>query len=234
MDNILNLPITTLSNLIRTGEVSPVELIGSTFAEIDRHNPRLNAFIALCREESFETAKQAEREIDAGQIRGTLHGIPVAVKDIIHVAGTPTTCGSKFFSVDPSQPDATVTARLKAAGAIIVGKTNLHEFAYGVTSENPHFGATPNPWDTSRVAGGSSGGSAAAIAACLCAGALGTDTGGLGSHSGCDVRGCRAETHLRTGQCQGRPRTRAIARLRRSDLPPCQGCRGHDECACGV
>ena len=178
MDNILNLPITTLSNLIRTCEVSPVELIESTFAEIDRHNPRLNAFIALCREESFEAAAQAEREIGDGQIRGTLHGIPVAIKDIIHVAGAPTTCGSKFFSVNPSQPDATVTARLKAAGAIIVGKTNLHEFAYGVTSENPHFGATPNPWDTSRVAGGSSGGSAAAVAAGLCAGALGTDTGG--------------------------------------------------------
>lgn len=178
MDNILNLPITTLSNLIRTGEVSPVELIESIFAEIDRHNPRLNAFIALCREESFEAAAQAEREIGDGQIRGTLHGIPVAIKDIIHVAGAPTTCGSKFFSVNPSQPDATVTARLKTAGAIIVGKTNLHEFAYGVTSENPHFGATPNPWDTSRVAGGSSGGSAAAVAAGLCAGALGTDTGG--------------------------------------------------------
>lgn len=178
MTNILNLPITTLSNLIRTGEVSPVALIGSTFTEIDKHNPRLNAFTALCREESFEAAKQAEREIDDGQIRGALHGIPVAIKDIIHVAGTPTTCGSKFFSVNPSQPDATVTARLKAAGAIIVGKTNLHEFAYGVTSENPHFGATPNPWDTSRVAGGSSGGSAAAVVAGFCGGALGTDTGG--------------------------------------------------------
>ena len=178
MDDILNLPITTLSNLIRTGEVSPVELIESAFAEIDKHNPRLNAFIALCREESFEAAAQAEREIGDGQIRGTLHGIPIAIKDIIHLAGAPTTCGSKFFSVNPSQPDATVTARLKAAGAIIVGKTNLHEFAYGVTSENPHFGATPNPWDTSRVAGGSSGGSAAAVAAGLCAGALGTDTGG--------------------------------------------------------
>ena len=178
MDNILNLPITTLSNLIRTGEVSTVELIESTFVEIDRHNPRLNTFIALCREESFEAAKRAEREIGDGQIRRALHGIPVAIKDIIHVAGTPTTCGSKFFSVSPSQPDAAVTARLKDAGAVIVGKTNLHEFAYGVTSENPHFGATPNPWDTSCVAGGSSGGSAAAVAAGLCAGALGTDTGG--------------------------------------------------------
>ena len=178
MDNILHLSITALANLIRTRQLSPVELIESTFAEIDSHNPRLNTFIVLCREESFEAAKQAEREIGDGQIRGALHGIPVAIKDIIHVAGTPTTCGSKFFSVNPSQPDAAVTARLKDAGAVIVGKTNLHEFAYGVTSENPHFGTTPNPWDTSRVAGGSSGGSAAAVIAGLCAGALGSDTGG--------------------------------------------------------
>ena len=178
MDNVLRFPITALANLIRTGEISPVELIESTFAEIDRHNPQLNAFITLFREQSLEAARQAEREIRDGHIRGALHGIPIAIKDIIHVAGAPTRCGSKFFIIPPTQPDATATARLKAAGAILIGKTNLHEFAYGVTTENPHFGATVNPWDTSRVAGGSSGGSAAAVIAGLCAGALGTDTGG--------------------------------------------------------
>ncbi len=178
MENILHHPITTLTNLIRAGEISIVELIESTFAEIDRHNPRLNVFITRFRERSLESAKQTEREIRDGQIQGTLHGIPIALKDIIHVAGEPTRCGSKFFAIDASQPDATVTTKLKAAGAIIVGKTNLHEFAYGVTTENPHFGATANPWDTSRVAGGSSGGSAAAVVAGLCAGALGSDTGG--------------------------------------------------------
>ena len=178
MDNILHFPITALANLIHTGEISPVELIESTFTEIDGHNPQLNAFITLFREQSLEAARQAELEIRDGRIRGILHGIPVAIKDIIHVAGAPTTCGSKFFSVNPSQPDATITAKLKAAGAIIVGKTNLHEFAYGVTTENPHFGTTANPWDTSRVAGGSSGGSAVAVVSGFCAGALGTDTGG--------------------------------------------------------
>lgn len=178
MDNFLRLPITTVANLLRTGEISPVELIESAFAEIDRRNPQLNAFITLCREEGLKEARQVEREIREGRIRGSLHGIPIALKDIIHIRGVPTTCGSKFYSVDSSQPDATVTAKLKAAGAIIIGKTNLHEFAYGVTTENPHFGTTPNPWNTSHVAGGSSGGSAAAVVAGFCAGALGTDTGG--------------------------------------------------------
>ena len=178
MDNNLHLPLATLSNLIRTGDISPVELIESTFAEIDRRNPQLNAFITLFRERSLESARQAEKEMRDGRIRGALHGIPIALKDIIHVAGTPTTCGSKFFAIDPTQPDATVTAKLKAAGSIIIGKTNLHEFAYGVTTENPHFGTTANPWNTSHVAGGSSGGSAVAVVTSFCAGALGTDTGG--------------------------------------------------------
>jgi aspartyl-tRNA(Asn)/glutamyl-tRNA(Gln) amidotransferase subunit A len=178
MDNNLRLPLATLSHLIRTGDISPVELIESTFTEIDRRNPQLNAFITLFREQSLEAAGQAEKEIRDGQIRGALHGIPIAIKDIVHVAGTPTTCGSKFFAIDPSQPDATVTSKLKDAGAIIVGKTNLHEFAYGVTTENPHFGTTANPWNTSHVAGGSSGGSAVAVVTGFCAGALGTDTGG--------------------------------------------------------
>ena len=99
MDNILHFPITALANLIHTGEISPVELIESTFTEIDGHNPQLNAFITLFREQSLEAARQAELEIRDGRIRGILHGIPVAIKDIIHVAGAPSTCGSKFFSV---------------------------------------------------------------------------------------------------------------------------------------
>ena len=178
MDNNLHLSITALANLIRTRQLSPVELIESTIAEIDRHNSQLNALITLFQEQSLEGARRAEREIREGLSRGCLHGIPIALKDIIHVEGAPTWCGSKFFSVDPSQPDATVTTKLKAEGSIIIGKTNLHEFAYGVTTENPHFGTTANPWNTSHVAGGSSGGSAVAVVTGLCAGALGSDTGG--------------------------------------------------------
>jgi len=178
MENMLYLSIAELSNLIRTGKISPVALIESTLAGIDSRDSRLNTFITLFREESLESARLAEREIRDGQIRGAMHGIPVALKDIIHVAGAPTTCGSNFFAAEPSGFDATVAARLKQVGAIIIGKTNLHEFALGVTTENPHFGATANPWDTSRVPGGSSGGSGAAVVAGFCAGALGTDTGG--------------------------------------------------------
>ena len=178
MDDILHASIAQLAVLIRKGEISPAELIETTFQAIDRHEPQLNAFITLFREESLESAKQAEAEIRGGTDRGPLHGIPIALKDIICVDGTRSTCGSKFFSDESPQFDATLVSKLKRAGAIIIGKTNLHEFAFGVTTENPHFGATANPWDTSRVPGGSSGGSAAAVVAGCCAGALGSDTGG--------------------------------------------------------
>jgi len=178
MEDTIYRPITQLADLLRTGKISPVELIEATFAEIDRHEPRLNAFIFLFREQSLELAKQAEAEIRSGHNRGLLHGIPIALKDIINVSGAPTTCGSKRLSDNYATSDATVVAKLKQAGAIIIGKTNLHEFAFGVTTENPHFGTTANPWDVARVPGGSSGGSAAAVISGFCAGALGTDTGG--------------------------------------------------------
>ncbi|MCZ6678043.1 MAG: amidase [Candidatus Poribacteria bacterium] len=178
MKEILHGSIAQLAKLIREGKISPVNLIETTFQAIDQHEPRLNAFITLFREESLENARQAETEIRQGKDRGPLHGIPIALKDIIRIAGTHTTCGSKFFAEESPQADATVVTKLKQAGAVVVGKTNLHEFAFGVTTENPHFGATANPWDTSRVPGGSSGGSAAAVVAGCCAGALGSDTGG--------------------------------------------------------
>lgn len=178
MNDILHGSIAQLAALIRSGEISPVELIEATFQAIDQYEPQLNAFITLFREESLKSARQAEVEIRQEGDRGPLHGIPIALKDIIRVAGTRTTCGSKFFSDESPQFDATVASKLKGAGAIIIGKTNLHEFAFGVTTENPHFGATANPWDASRVPGGSSGGSAAAVVVGCCAGALGSDTGG--------------------------------------------------------
>ena len=178
MDDILHASIAQMAAQIRKGKISPVELIEATFEKIDQCEPQLNAFITLFREESLQSAKQAEVEIRNGKDLGPLHGIPIALKDIIYVEGTRSTAGSNFFSDESPQFDAALVTKLRDAGAIIIGKTNLHEFAFGVTTENPHFGATANPWDTARVPGGSSGGSAAAVVAGCCAGALGSDTGG--------------------------------------------------------
>ncbi len=178
MDDILHASIAQIAAQIRKGALSPVELIEATLSAIDECEPQLNAFITLFREKSLERARQAETEIRSGKDLGPLHGIPVALKDIIYVEGTRSTGGSNFFSEESPQFDAALVSKLRDAGAIIIGKTNLHEFAFGVTTENPHFGATANPWDTSRVPGGSSGGSAAAVVAGCCAGALGSDTGG--------------------------------------------------------
>lgn len=178
MDDILHTSIAQLAAQIRKGKISPVELIEMTLQAIDQCEPRLNAFITVFHEESLERARQAEVEIQNGKDLGPLHGMPIALKDIIFVEGTRSTAGSNFFSEESPQFDATLVSKLRDAGAIIIGKTNLHEFAFGVTTENPHFGATANPWDTSRVPGGSSGGSAAAVVTGCCAGALGSDTGG--------------------------------------------------------
>ena len=178
MDDILYGSIAQIAAQIRKGEISPVELIEMTLEAIDLCEPQLNAFITIFREESLESARGAEAEIRSGQDLGPLHGLPIALKDIIYVEGTRSTAGSNFFSAESPQLDAALVSKLRDAGAIIIGKTNLHEFAFGVTTENPHFGATANPWDTSRVPGGSSGGSAAAVVAGCCAGALGSDTGG--------------------------------------------------------
>ena len=178
MDDILHASIAQIAAQIRKGELSPVELIEMTLETIDQCEPQLNAFITVFREESLESARRAEAEIRNGRDLGPLHGIPIALKDIIYVEGTRSTAGSNFFSEESPQFDAALVTKLRDAGAIIIGKTNLHEFAFGVTTENPHFGATANPWDTARVPGGSSGGSAAAVVAGCCAGALGSDTGG--------------------------------------------------------
>ncbi len=178
MDDILHASIAQIAAQIRKGEISPVELIKMTLEAIDQCEPQLNAFITLFHEESLQSARQAEAEMRNGTDLGPLHGMPIALKDIIYVEGTRSTAGSNFFSQESPQFDAALVSKLRSAGAIIIGKTNLHEFAFGVTTENPHFGATANPWDTARVPGGSSGGSAAAVVAGCCAGALGSDTGG--------------------------------------------------------
>jgi aspartyl-tRNA(Asn)/glutamyl-tRNA(Gln) amidotransferase subunit A len=172
------LTLTDAAALIQSRALSPVELTRALLERIDRYEPLLNSFIAVTAENALAEAERAEREIAAGLYRGPLHGIPLAVKDLIDTAGIPTTCGARFMAEHVPEVDATVVTRLKEAGAVLLGKLNLHEFAYGVSTINPHYGATRNPWDPARIPGGSSGGSGAAVAATLCLGALGTDTGG--------------------------------------------------------
>lgn len=165
------------AELVRTRAVSPVELAESCLARIAELEPRLNAFILVTRESALAEARAAEREITAGNYRGTLHGIPLSVKDLFDVAGVATTAGSAF-PAEPATHDSAVVERLRAAGAVLLGKTGLHELAFGVTSQNPHFGPITNPWAHDRSPGGSSGGSAAAVATGGGFGSIGSDTGG--------------------------------------------------------
>lgn len=176
--------IEEVARLFRKRKVSPVELTKLMLTRIEQLNPKLNAYITVCADLAIAQAKKAEAELfsprgrKGHRDRGPLHGIPISLKDNIYTAGVRTTAGSKILKDFIPKEDAAVVAQLKKAGAVILGKTNLHEFAYGVTSNNPHFGPVHNPWDLSRIPGGSSGGSAAAVAAGLCYGSIGTDTGG--------------------------------------------------------
>ena len=176
--------IEEIGKLFRKRKLSPVELTKLMLARIERLNPKLNAYLTVTDELALAQAKKAEAELYAPRgrkghsDRGPLHGIPVSLKDNIYTKDIRTTAGSKILKDFVPQRDAVVVSQLKEAGAIILGKTNLHEFAYGVTTNNPHFGPTRNPWDLARIPGGSSGGSAAAVAAGLCYGSIGTDTGG--------------------------------------------------------
>ncbi len=172
------MPIERLAALIRAKRLSPVELVRVFLERIEQLNPRLNAYITVMAESALADARAAEREMARGKWRGALDGIPIAVKDNIWTRGVRTTAGTKILSNFVPEQDATVVARLRAAGAVVIGKTHLHEFAYGVTSNNLHFGQARNPYDPARIPGGSSGGSAIAVAAGLCAAAVGTDTGG--------------------------------------------------------
>jgi aspartyl-tRNA(Asn)/glutamyl-tRNA(Gln) amidotransferase subunit A len=170
--------ITELSAQIRQGSLSPVELTRQTLARIQKHQGSLNAFITISEELALEQAQRAEQEIRNGEYRGSLHGMPYAAKDLFYTKGLRTTVGSKIFTDYIPSFDATVIEKLNQAGAILIGKAGLHEWAYGITSDNPHFGSIRNPWDRERIPGGSSGGSAAALAAGLCSFSLGSDTGG--------------------------------------------------------
>lgn len=177
-DALTALSLLEAADEVRARRVSPVELTRACLDRIERLNPRLNAFITVTADAALEAAANAEREIGDGDWRGPLHGIPIALKDLYDTAGVLTTAGSGLYAERVPDADAEVVRRLSDAGAISLGKLNMHEFAYGGTSHISHFGPPRNPWDTERIAGGSSGGSAAAVAAGLCFGALGSDTGG--------------------------------------------------------
>jgi aspartyl-tRNA(Asn)/glutamyl-tRNA(Gln) amidotransferase subunit A len=164
--------------LVRRKTVSPVDLTQACLARIERLNPALNAFITVTADEALRQARDAEAEIRKGKWRGPLHGMPIALKDLFDTAGVRTTAASGVFKDRVPQQDAEVVRRLRAAGAVLLGKLNMHEFAYGATSVATFFGPVHNPWKVDSIAGGSSGGSAAAVAVGLCYGALGSDTGG--------------------------------------------------------
>ena len=176
--------IEEIARLFRKRKLSPLELTKLILARIEQLNPKLNAYITVTTELALAQAKKAEAELFAPRgrkgyrDRGPLHGIPISLKDNIYTAGIRTTAGSKILKDFIPTENAAIVGQLKNAGAVILGKTNMHEFAYGVTSNNPHYGPVRNPWDLSRIPGGSSGGSAAAVAAGLCYGSIGTDTGG--------------------------------------------------------
>jgi aspartyl-tRNA(Asn)/glutamyl-tRNA(Gln) amidotransferase subunit A len=166
------------SELLRKRELSPVELTKNCLERIEKLNPVLNAFITVTAEQALAQARAAEAEILRGHWRGPLHGIPLGLKDLIDTAGVRTTAASALFKDRVPAADAEVVRRLKNAGAVFLGKQNLHEFAYGGSSMISYYGEVRNPWNPACITGGSSGGSAAAVAAGLCYGAIGTDTAG--------------------------------------------------------
>ena len=177
-NQICEMTIAEVAPLLENRKISPIELLDATLARIAKMNPRLNAFWTLTEEQARKQARAAEAEIAAGKYRGPLHGVPVALKDLYYTRGVRTTAGSIIMKDFVPDFDATVVEKLRDAGAVSLGKTALHEFAYGVTNDNPHFGPTRNPWNTDRTPGGSSGGSGAAVACGMAFAGMGSDTGG--------------------------------------------------------
>lgn len=175
---LTELSITEAADLLRRKEISPVDLTTACLDRIEELNPTINAFITVTRDSALAEAHKAEDEIRAGNWRGPLHGIPIGLKDLIDTAGVKTTCGSALFANRIPSSDAEIVRRLKNAGAVLIGKQNMQEFAWGGTSTSSRYGPVRNPWDTKRIAGGSSGGSAAAVATGMCFASIGTDTGG--------------------------------------------------------
>jgi len=170
--------ISEVSDLIKKKEISPVDLTEAVIRRIEEVDTRVNSYITTLKDEAIRSAKEAEELISSGKYKGPLHGVPIGLKDIFCMKGVKTTCGSKILENFISPYDATVTQKLKEAGAVILGKNNMDEFAMGSSTENSYFGPARNPWDLERVPGGSSGGSAAAVSSSLCFASIGTDTGG--------------------------------------------------------
>lgn len=175
---LTRLSLSEAAHRLRTGDISPLVLAEAYLARIDRFDGTLRSYITVTRELALGQARTAADVMRQGGYLGPLHGIPLAIKDVIETQGVRTTAGSKILADYVPEQDSTVAARLNTAGAILLGKANLHEWAMGVSSANPFYGACLNPWNTAHIPGGSSGGSAAALAAELCLGALGSDTGG--------------------------------------------------------
>src|SRR5487761_118354 len=175
---IVQLNISQLTERIRSKEILPVDLTEIYLERIEKLDPKINSYITVMKEQALIDAAKAQDKITSREHTGLLHGIPFGIKDLIATKGTRTTCGSKFLCDNIPSYDATVVQRLRSEGAIIIGKNNLAEFAYHAVSRNPYYGPVRNPWNLECEAGGSSGGSSAAVAASLCVASLGTDTGG--------------------------------------------------------
>ena len=175
---LTSLTLAEAADLIAARKLSPVELTEAHLSRIEALDPKLTAFITVTPELALRQAREAERAIGRGEYRGPLHGAPLALKDLFDTQGVRTTAGGKFFAERLPEADSIVWQRLSAAGAILLGKLNMHEWALGVTTINPHYGTCKNPWALDRITGGSSGGSGAALAAQLCLGSMGSDTGG--------------------------------------------------------
>ena len=176
--NLTKMTISELAPMIQAREVSPVELTEAALEQVDRLQPVLNSFITVLHEQAREQAKEQEAALMRGEYRGPLHGIPVGIKDNSDTGGIRTTVGSKVLSGQVPAEDALTVAKVKEAGAVILGKENLEEFAAGSTSNNLHYGAVHNPWNLDHIPGGSSGGGGANVAACVTFASLGTDLGG--------------------------------------------------------
>jgi aspartyl-tRNA(Asn)/glutamyl-tRNA(Gln) amidotransferase subunit A len=176
--NLSDLTLTATAGQIARREISSLALTRAFLARIGQHDPQINAFITVTPDLALRQAEAADRDLEAGNPAGPLHGLPLAVKDLYDTRGVKTTAGSRILADHVPQVDGAVIQKLQEAGAIILGKLNMHEFAFGVTGVNPHYGTSQNPWGEDRLPGGSSSGSGAALAAGLCLGSLGSDTGG--------------------------------------------------------